>query len=50
MKHVYVSVISACLGYIAKHFHWSYLIAVALILMVNTFAFLVARLVEEDRQ
>jgi hypothetical protein len=50
VKHVYIIVISACLGYIAKHYHWPYLIAVALILMIITFAFLVARLVEDDRR
>ena len=50
MKYVYIVVIGSCLGYIAKHFRWPFAVAVAAILLVNTLAFLVAHLVEDDRR
>jgi hypothetical protein len=50
MAHFYIVVISACVGYVAKHFHLPFGVAAAVVLAVTTFAFLVARLVEDDRK
>jgi hypothetical protein len=50
VKYLYIIVIGICVGFIGEHYHWPYLIAIALILMVNTFAFFVAGLVEDDRR
>jgi ABC-type transport system involved in cytochrome c biogenesis permease subunit len=45
MKYVYIIVIGVCMGFIAP-----FSVALAAALMVYTAAFLVARLVEEDRR
>jgi hypothetical protein len=50
VKYVYIAVIGSCLGYMAKHFHWPFGVAISAILLVYTLAFLVARLVEDDRR
>ena len=50
MKYVYFMVIGACVGYIANHFNWPFALTAVTALLVNTLAFLVARLVEEHRR
>lgn len=50
MKYVYLIVIGICMGFIAEHLHWPFAVALAAVLMVDTAAFLVARLVEDDRR
>jgi hypothetical protein len=50
VKYIYIIVIGVCIGFIAEHFHWPFAVALAAVLLVDTAAFLAARLVEEDRR
>jgi hypothetical protein len=45
-----MAVIGLCIVYIAKHFHWPFGVAIVSALVVNTFAFLVSRVIEDDRR
>jgi ABC-type spermidine/putrescine transport system permease subunit I len=50
VKYVYIIVIGVCIDFIAERFHWPFAVALTSMLMIITVAFLVARLVDEDRQ
>jgi preprotein translocase subunit SecF len=50
VKYIYMAVTGACIGYIANHFHWPFALTAVTALLVNTLAFLVASLVDEDRR
>ena len=50
MKYVYMAVIGACVGYIANHFRWPFALTAVTAFLINILAFLVARLVQEDRR